>query len=297
MRQFSIKELERFSGIKAHTIRTWENRYGVLQPKRTPGNIRNYTLDDVKVLLNIGLLTKNGFRISQLVRLKPEEIEAKIKSLKDEQAQQDKTINSLIVCMLSSDVDEFECCLDTSVDDWGIDITIQKLIIPFLEKVDILSYKDNSIEVHFAVTAVRKKLIRGIEHIKSAPKMAKSAMFFLPKGEHYDLLLLYMTYITKSKGSRILYLGTNVPKENLELVIQDKKPDYLFTYLPAGSPFDTAGFSKFLQQHLPQSQLLVAEAEKIKRRSSGKNVQFFFYRDIEKVILPDQFQQCWLSSA
>ncbi len=287
MRQFSIKELERFSDIKAHTIRTWENRYAVLKPGRNSGNIRNYCLDDVRSLLNISLLTKNGFRISQLVRLKVEDMAAKIESLKDERAQQEKSINSLITCMFSNDIDEFECCLDTCVADWGIDTTIQKIIIPFLEKVDILSYKDNSTEVHFAVTAVRKKLIIGIEHIKTAPKTAKSALFFLPKGEHYDLLLLYMTYITKSKGLRILYLGTNVPKENLEQVIKDKRPDYLFTYLPAGCPFDTANFSAFLQQYLPQSQLLVAEAENIKRKISGKNVHFFFYRDIEKVLRQD----------
>ncbi len=280
MRQFSIKELERFSDIKAHTIRTWENRYAVLKPERNSGNIRNYTLNDVKLLLNISLLTRNGFRISQLSHLTVEETDAKIRSLKDEQAQQEMTINSLIACMFSNDIDEFENCLDTCVADWGIDATIQQIIIPFLEKVEILSYKDNSIEVHFAVTAVRKKLISGIEQVKRAPKTAKSALLFLPKGEHYDLLLLYLTYFLKKKGLRILYLGTNVSYENLEKALIEKKPDQIYTYLPSRHSYDPQGLIGFLKQNLPETSLHIAEEDEILHKNNQTNVYYFHFKTL-----------------
>jgi DNA-binding transcriptional MerR regulator len=45
---FNIKDLENLSGIKAHTIRIWEKRYGLLQPNRTESNIRYYDLDNLK---------------------------------------------------------------------------------------------------------------------------------------------------------------------------------------------------------------------------------------------------------
>ena len=49
---FSIKDLENLSGIKAHTIRIWEQRYGVLKPQRTETNIRRYDDTELKLLLN-----------------------------------------------------------------------------------------------------------------------------------------------------------------------------------------------------------------------------------------------------
>ena len=55
---FTIKDLENISGIKAHTIRIWEQRYEFLKPNRTDTNIRTYTNQDLKRVLNIALLNK-----------------------------------------------------------------------------------------------------------------------------------------------------------------------------------------------------------------------------------------------
>ena len=41
--KYSIKDIEHLSGIKAHTIRIWEQRYGILVPERTDTNIRYYS--------------------------------------------------------------------------------------------------------------------------------------------------------------------------------------------------------------------------------------------------------------
>ena len=60
--EFSIKNLENISGIKAHTIRIWEKRYKLLSPERTNTNIRKYSLESLRKLLNINLLYKNGFQ-------------------------------------------------------------------------------------------------------------------------------------------------------------------------------------------------------------------------------------------
>ena len=51
--QYNINDLEKLTGIKAHTIRIWEKRYNLLEPKRTATNIRFYTGEDLKKLLNI----------------------------------------------------------------------------------------------------------------------------------------------------------------------------------------------------------------------------------------------------
>ncbi len=63
---FTIKDLENISGIKAHTIRIWEKRYNLLQPKRTGTNIRYYSPENLTKLLNIVLLNNNNFKISKI---------------------------------------------------------------------------------------------------------------------------------------------------------------------------------------------------------------------------------------
>src|SRR5690349_7652278 len=108
MNAFTIKDLENLSGIKAHTIRIWEQRYHFLKPKRTDTNIRYYSNEELKTVLNIALLNKYGFKISHIDKMKPEEISEKILSLGDSRAAQERLINSLVQEMADLDMDKFE---------------------------------------------------------------------------------------------------------------------------------------------------------------------------------------------
>lgn len=71
---FSIKDLENISGIKAHTIRIWEKRYKLLEPERTETNIRHYGLRSLQKLLNVAFLNSNGIKISKIAKLSNEEV-------------------------------------------------------------------------------------------------------------------------------------------------------------------------------------------------------------------------------
>jgi len=112
MNSFTIKDLESLSGIKAHTIRIWEQRYSFLKPQRTDTNIRVYSCDELKILLNVALLNKYGFKISHIDKLNDNEINQKLVSLTDVQAQQEKMVNDLIGNMIDMDIDLFETTLD-----------------------------------------------------------------------------------------------------------------------------------------------------------------------------------------
>src|SRR5688500_9758364 len=138
MNAFTIKDLENLSGIKAHTIRIWEQRYGFLKPKRTETNIRYYSNDELKTVLNIALLNKYGFRISHINKMKPEEMQDKILSLSQAQARQERLINLLIQDMVDLNMDKFEALLDEQIRLKGVEKAITQLIFPFLEKIGIL---------------------------------------------------------------------------------------------------------------------------------------------------------------
>ncbi|MBO9573523.1 MAG: MerR family transcriptional regulator [Chitinophagaceae bacterium] len=233
MNFFTIKDLENLSGIKAHTIRIWEQRYSFLKPKRSDTNIRFYESDELKTLLNIALLNRYGFRISQIDKMQPETIREKILSLESSGAQQEIIINNLLHCMIELDSYAFEDILDKYLLQWGIDKTITQLIFPFLDRIGILWLTDHIrvAQEHMVSSIIREKLIMGIQNASNPWSGKKTVVMFLPQGEFHELGLLYVQYLLKVKGTKILYLSADLPFDELEFVVKFKKPDYIYTHL------------------------------------------------------------------
>lgn len=230
MRLFTIKELERISGLKAHTIRTWEIRFNLFTPERNSNNVRLYTLDDVLLIQDVTLLLQHRNKISRLAILPKEEIRSKALLINTIFAKQHRCISQLVSCIFRNDIDQFESELDRATRSFGIAATIDNIIIPFLEKVNLTSYNDTTINTHFAITAIRRKIMLGIENT-NVSKPTKSVLLFLPKDEHYDLTLLYLHYVLKTSNIKVYYLGTNISTENLALAIREKMPDFVVMYV------------------------------------------------------------------
>lgn len=248
MNAFTIKDLENLSGVKAHTIRIWEQRYSFIKPQRTDTNIRYYSNEELKTILNISLLNKYGFKISHIDKMHPDEIRNKIIALSNTQAQQERIVNEMIQYMVDLDIDAFEILLDNYIVARGIDKTITQIIFPYLERIGILWLTNhiNPAQEHLVTNIIRQKLIVGIEGVFTHIQVNKSVLLFLPEGEHHELGLLYMYYLLKSRGVRTLYLGANVPVKDIEFVSKLKKPDYLYTHLT--SVASNFNFEKFLNQ-------------------------------------------------
>ena len=233
MDSFTIKDLENLSGIKAHTLRIWEQRYGFLKPSRSFTNIRYYSNEELKTVLNIALLNKYGFKISHIDRMNEAEIREKILSLGQAQAQQERIINELIQHMVDINMDAFEETLDNYILARGIEKTIIQIIFPYMEKIGILWMTNhiNPAQEHLVTNIVRQKLIVGIEGVSTTLRLNKTILLFLPEGEYHELGLLFMYYILKSRGANIIYLGANIPINDVSYVLNLKKPDYLYCHL------------------------------------------------------------------
>ncbi len=233
MNPYTIKDLENLSGIKAHTIRIWEQRYSFLKPNRTNTNIRFYTGDELKKILNIALLNKYGYKISHIDKMGDLEIKEKILSLGNAQAQQERIIHELIQAMLDVDVDQFELVLDNYIQLRGIEKTITRIIFPYLEKIGILWLTNhiNPAQEHLITNIIRQKLIVGIECIAPSVGIDKSVLLFLPEGEYHELGLLFIYYLLKKKGLKCIYTGCNTPMNDIEYLVKLKKPDYLYSHI------------------------------------------------------------------
>ena len=179
MHVFTIKDLENLSGIKAHTIRIWEQRYSFLKPHRSNTNIRYYSNEELKKLLNVALLNKFGFKISHIDKMTESEMNEKIISLNQLDALQDKTINILIQNMIDLDIEAFELVLDEFIVINGIERTVIEIIFPYLEKIGILWLTNhiNPGQEHFVTNIVRQKIIVGIDKVRPSFKINKTVLF------------------------------------------------------------------------------------------------------------------------
>lgn len=246
MHSFTIKDLENLSGIKAHTIRIWEHRYSFLKPSRTGTNIRFYSNEELKKILNVALLNRYGFKISHIDKMSEGEINSKILSLNHLEAHQERIINTLIQNMVDFDLENFEGVLDNFIEDKGIEKTISQIIFPYLEKIGILWLTNyiNPGQEHLVTNIIRQKLIVGIQNIDSPLKINKTVLLFLPEGEYHELSLLFMNYMLKSKGVKTIYLGCSTPLNDVEYLINLKKPDYLYSHITTSSA--KFSFDKFI---------------------------------------------------
>ncbi|QEC68010.1 MerR family transcriptional regulator [Panacibacter ginsenosidivorans] len=261
MNAFTIKDLENLSGIKAHTIRIWEQRYSFLKPQRTDTNIRYYSSHELKTVLNISLLNKYGYKISHIDRMSEAEMKEKILSLSQAQAQQERIINELIQHMVDLDLDAFEMLLDNFILARGIEKTITFIIFPFLERIGILWVTNhiNPAQEHLVTNIIRQKLITGIESASTHLSVNKSVLLFLPEGEHHELGLLFMHYMLKSRGVKVLYVGANVPLNDIEFVAKLKKPDFLYSHLTSVAL--NFNFEKYLSKistRLPDQPIIIS---------------------------------------
>ncbi len=259
MKTFSIKEIENLTGIKAHTLRVWERRHDLLKPERTPGKGRLYSIKDLHKTFHLYLLTKYGYKVSLLATFSDEELTACVQQLKDENAQYENAVHILVLAMHRLETEQFSVILDACLDRWKTAILLDKVIFSFLLKTGLLWTGSRLMEEHFVVTAIRNKIIRGIEEINTHEQNSKRILLFLPASGQLDLLLLYTQYMLKAKGFRVLYMGNDVTMSNLEAIIQLRQPDCLFTYLPKKTNFNIAELSSLMKQMIPQARLIIVK--------------------------------------
>lgn len=237
MSQYSIKDLETFTGIKAHTIRMWEKRYGVVEPGRTQTNIRTYDDDDLKRLLNISILNRHGYRISEIIRMSEKEICDRVLQITHKSVDTQSQIENLVLAMIDLDEEYFEKILTQSIIKIGFEDTVKYLIYPFFERIGVLWQAGSIIpaQEHFISNLIRQKLIVAIDSIITPRKdNALTYLLFLPEGEWHEMGLLFTQYLLKKWGHRVIYLGQHVPLNNLATPLQRTKVDYIVTQFITG---------------------------------------------------------------
>jgi len=258
---YTIKDIENLSGIKAHTIRIWEQRYSFLKPKRSDTNIRYYSTDELKTILSISVLNKHGYKISHIDKMDRDEIFQNVLSLSDTAGKVSITVNQLLESMIDLDIEQFEKIVNTAIKASGIEKTILQIIFPFLDKLGILwqSNQVNPAQERLVSNIIRQKIIVAIDNLKPKVTRKPSICLFLPEGEYHEISLLFVDFLFKRKAIRTIYLGANIPIEELKIIVEIKKPDYLYTHLTtAGEGFNFDHFVNLLHSDFPDTKTIIS---------------------------------------
>ncbi|KAA3437531.1 MerR family transcriptional regulator [Rufibacter hautae] len=262
MANYSIKELEHLSGIKAHTLRIWEQRYQLLAPKRTATNIRYYDDTDLKNLLNVALLYQEGYKISRIAKLPPDQVASEVLKVTEADLGQDQFMSQLIIAMVELDEGLFERVLSRAVLQLGFPASVKQVIYPFLTKIGLLWQTGNITPAHehFISQLIRQKMLVAIDgqrlsHTSDAPKV----LLYLPEGELHELSLLYSHFQFRAMGYRTLYLGQHLPLQDLIVAAQQFSPQYIcsaYTTAPIRDEVET--YMHQMLDQLPTVRLLLS---------------------------------------
>ncbi|MEJ6735739.1 MAG: MerR family transcriptional regulator [Flavobacteriales bacterium] len=235
MSEYKISDLENLSGVKSHTIRIWEQRYNILSPFRTDTNIRYYDDAQLRKLLNVVLLISSGVKISAISKLSEEELNARIESLANiggAGIKEEILINQMINAGLSYDEALFEKAFSNSILSFGVMDAYQKVFYPMLIKIGLLwlSSEINPAQEHFVINLVKQKLFTAIDSLNPPKKESETWLLFLPAGEEHDLGLLIANFGLRANGKKVIYLGVNVPFENLDIIAKQVEPNHYLTF-------------------------------------------------------------------
>nr|WP_255737420.1 MerR family transcriptional regulator [Cognataquiflexum nitidum] len=224
--------MEQLSGIKAHTLRIWEQRYNLLHPMRTDTNIRFYDDASLKLILNVALLNDNGYKISKIANMSEAEMREEVVKLTEKTLTHDDQIHALTICMIEMDEDRFEKVLSTNILKIGFEQTMLNIIYPFMSKIGVLWQTGaiNPAQEHFMSNLIRQKLIVAIDG-QIYKGGGKKFLLYLPEGELHEISILFAAYLIKLKGHKLIYLGQNTPDEDLQIVYRLHQPEFLMTII------------------------------------------------------------------
>jgi DNA-binding transcriptional MerR regulator len=238
MGKYSIKELEKLSGIKAHTIRIWEKRYHLIEPQRTATNIRFYSDDDLKKIINVSLLNASGIKISKIAGMTSNEMNRRILALHESKSETAVHIDQLVIAMVELDEEKFEKVLSAIILRFGFEQTVIEIIYPFLEKIGVLwqTHHISPAQEHFISNLIRQKIIVAIDSLSIAPPTARRVLLFLPEHELHEISLLFTHYRARKAGYRTYYLGQALPFDDLKSAYEVHQPHIMITVITSALP-------------------------------------------------------------
>lgn len=246
---FSIKDLENLSGIKAHTIRIWEKRYNILTPNRTETNIRSYDINNLRKILNVTFLNEQGYKISRIAKLSDDEIFKMVKNVPSSNSEQSRAINSFKIAMINFDQALFNITYTSLLAKKTFREIFHEIFLPLLSEIGLLWQTDtiNPVHEHFLVGLIKQKLYLNIAQLEDTNEFEDTNLYvlFLPENEIHDLGILFLNYELNFHNKKTIYLGPSMPMSDMKYLLEIHPNPKFISYITIGTIDATNFISEF----------------------------------------------------
>lgn len=227
MNIFSIRDIENMTGIKAHTLRIWEQRHNIFNPKRKESKHRFYDSEDLKYILRVAFLYNRGMKISRIAGMTQEEIRQQALELKPDSENYEIYVNQLAEAALDFDQPRFEKILNTLLLHAGFERSMFNVLFPLLNHIGLLwlAGKAHPCQEHFASALIIKKIHLAIDGL-DCPQHChphRKVLLFTPELEYHEISILFMQYLLKKQGVPTVYVGRNASLDVLTTVASTQK--------------------------------------------------------------------------
>lgn len=260
MAVYSINDLEQLSGIKAHTIRIWEKRYSIISPKRTATNIRYYQDEDLKHILNVAILNRNGFKISKIAAMNKVTIDREAAQIANVHFCQDDLIDALTLGLIELDERKFHRVIDSNIEQNGFEKTMLDVVYPMLNKLSMLWMTGSIKPVHenFMMMMIRQKIIVAIDSAHRCHSLSPHKfMIYMPEDEAQELNFLFLDYLIATRKHRVINLGSNINVGDLEEAYRMQRPGYMFVVISENKSIVLQDYLQTLSDRFPEATILV----------------------------------------
>ncbi|MDQ3551613.1 MAG: MerR family transcriptional regulator [Bacteroidota bacterium] len=261
MQKFSIRDIESMSGVKAHTLRIWEQRYDMFKAQRKLSQHRFYDNNDLKKLLRISFLYHNGWKISKIAGLSDEEMIDQVVKSKIKIDSFIPYILKLLEAAVDFNEKAFKGLLYDVINNVGFETCIREVCYPFLNRVGLLWMTNNIIpsQEHFSSSIIQHMIIAEINKLPKPPRNDEATVLFTPESEYHELPLLFIQYMLKKNGRNVIYLGKNVTWQNVISVLQLQEVKDIYLHLITNfTKLDVNDYLHHLCTSLPEKQIVIS---------------------------------------
>jgi DNA-binding transcriptional MerR regulator len=295
MQNFTIRDIEHLTGIKAHTLRIWEQRYGFFTPKRKESQHRIYDNEDLKQLLHVAFLYHSGWKVSKIASLDPEQMAAIVRETTVGEEDYQLFIHQLLQAALDFNEYQFLAVINSITERIGFEKCIVDVCYPYLIKIGHLWSTNNIIpaQEHFSSYIIQNRIIVETEKVSSDRHAKPEILLLCPRGEFHELPLLFINYLLRKYGWGTVYMGTNVQLEEVDLLIRQNEIKTLYMHLITNfTGFEVDDYFEKICKRYPDRQIVASGGGVHKAQRSFVNLnilrtdtqiyQFIQHRQLQK---------------
>jgi MerR family transcriptional regulator, light-induced transcriptional regulator len=288
--QYKIGTVSRLTGLSADVVRVWERRYKAILPQRSGGGSRLYSDAEIARLRKLRQAVELGHAIGQVAKLPDNELDNLASrqrasfSVGPEPANPYEVARERFLSAIARmDVAAADEEINRAATLYPPRVLVKQVVTPLLTEIgDRWAHRDLGIAQEHVATNLIRNLLSSLFRLYPPSTTADSMVVATPSGERHEFGILLTALIAATHGWRVVYLGTDLPAEEIARTIKLTKARVLALSLINAYSEQMAAELRLLAARVPSTtRIWLGGAEALKYRDLIEQADWILVRDLE----------------